>query len=91
MQQFYVLVTGYDAMHDTRSCRINCNEFLQIQTANPYGIGTTQKLRPTVKHEIFVARNFRGFQIFIISLHVIFAEFTIYNMGYITAVKFCCM
>ena len=41
----------------------------------------------TVKHEIFVALNFRGFQIFIILLHIIFTELTIDN----TAVKFRCM
>ena len=45
----------------------------------------------TVKHEIFVAEYFCGLQIFIISLHIIFAESTIDNMGYLTAVKFCCM
>ena len=45
----------------------------------------------TVKHKMFVARNFHGFQIFIISLHVIFAELTIYYMGYLTAVKFRCI
>ena len=45
----------------------------------------------TVKHEIFVARNFCGFQIFIISLHIIFAELKMDNMGYLTAVKFYCM
>ena len=44
-----------------------------------------------VKHEIFVASNFHGFQTFIVSLHIIFAEFTIYYMGYLTAVKFRCM
>ena len=39
------------------------------------------------------AWHFRGmqFKIFIISLHAIFAELTIYYMGYLTAVKFRCM
>ena len=32
--------------------------------------------------------KFHGFRIFIISLHVIFVELTIYYIGYLTAVKF---
>ena len=47
--------------------------------------------KATIKHEIFVARNFCEFQIFIISLHIIFEQLTIDNMGYLTAVKFRCM
>ena len=38
-----------------------------------------------------IRRNFRGFQIFSISIHLIFAELTIYRMGSHTAVKFCSM
>ena len=41
--------------------------------------------RLTVKHEIFADFGF------IISLHVIFMELTIYYMDYLTTVKFGCM
>ena len=61
---------------------------LRVSRANHYTTLHHEKYR---KAWNFRGMIFRGFQIFTISLHIIFAELTIYYMGYLTAVKFRCM